>query len=1217
MITRESRLRPALMTSAALLGLVLGAGAANAQALSVSGSGLGAASDADQRSLEEARNRQLAIEAAELAAHRQDLSVYRLDANIAPDPNILIALPNTPTTARDPNNITGIAQMIIATPNANGGVGLGLCTGSLINPRTVLFAAHCVNTRAATAYGSGSGGVAIGFGFNNSNNTTQPGQPAGTSPLINWIFGSANRPAFTTSLTDNFYTVNGVAYNPLSLEPAANGFLYGDVAIASLDTPARNIPTWSLLFSPLPAPGQINANTGTGYHVALAGYGGNGTGVSGTLPIDYRRRLAENWLGGLASLADFGSAVFGPGSNANLPQNLYWIDFDDPARGTANASPFDFNSFRDNALPNEGTTAGGDSGGPLILDRTFARQLVIGVLSGGFNRFFTAQPQNGYGSNSFYQPLYLYWDWIAANNPYRYVGAAAGNGNWEDPTRWVSLQDPNYFILGPDGQPINGVPTLTGEQSTGTAGKFGQICVQGGVTGAIGNNVCRDVRTGGLVNTPNGIGTAGEQPLDAPSNGLGSAVIGGPGAANQPGSDVLDPGQAELAPAAPALPIPAPTIANGLPGATNFVPNNTAGNRLQGVLPRYFDVTLSNAGTTTLNSAVTIDRLRINGVQAGLTIAQGARLDVLNDVTLQIGTLGVNGTLRSVNDFFFAAGGINGTGTIIAPFTTSVAGVLSPGATGNAGSIGTLTFVGNLILASGTNTLIDLGANGVSDLIQVNRTTPTATDGIASVGGVVQFRFDPATLRANNTYTFVNAQGGVQGTFLGNSGAFSAILSPQLIYTANAVQVRVQAGSYARLLAGGSGVQLAYANLLDSNRGNGNVDQSIYTTLDLQNAATIAGQLEAFAPRGEAQAPNLGIAALDTLSRFHRDRLATRDSASVEGGSVAMIGQPLQFAQLGATGLLGAGVGLAQATSDATPTTVRRNALPSDMNAYLAGGYIDGSSAPLRGTAVAGARDRLDGWFIAGGIEKQLDGESFVGLSVSYAEVNGRTGNGGTQTGRFGTYEVTAYAKADLGKGWSLDGQVGVGAFSLDTQRTLAFLGTPQTLRTEQSRGVVTAEVGAQKEFNLGLLRIAPRLSSRTNYINFGTVSETGGPGALTYYRPELLSIQGRAGLIVQTAKAAKFRPYVTAYYVHEFNDARSPVFGANLVGGGVATSFNSVGGPGANFLGTRIDRNWGEVSGGLTYTTGKVDIGIAADTTFLRDDVQNQSYRGTVRFHF
>ena len=42
-----------------------------------------------------------------------------------------------------------------------------------------------------------------------------------------------------------------------SLEPAARSFLYGDVALATLDTPAANIPTWALLFSPLPDPGAI------------------------------------------------------------------------------------------------------------------------------------------------------------------------------------------------------------------------------------------------------------------------------------------------------------------------------------------------------------------------------------------------------------------------------------------------------------------------------------------------------------------------------------------------------------------------------------------------------------------------------------------------------------------------------------------------------------------------------------------------------------------------------------------------------------------------------------------------------------------------------------------------------------------------------------------------------------------------------------------------
>jgi len=126
---------------------------------------------------------------------------------------------------------------------------------------------------------------------------------------------------------------------------------------------------------------------------------------------------------------------------------------------------------------------------------------VIGVLSGGYPGFFNGQPTNGYGTVSFYQPLYLYWDWIAANNPYRYVGANAGSGNWEDPSRRVSLTDPNYFILGPDGQPINGVPTLTGVQNTGTAGKFGQTCFQNTTS-----SQSRDVRTGITTTNSNPIG---------------------------------------------------------------------------------------------------------------------------------------------------------------------------------------------------------------------------------------------------------------------------------------------------------------------------------------------------------------------------------------------------------------------------------------------------------------------------------------------------------------------------------------------------------------------------------------------------------------------------------------------------------------------------------------------------------------------------------------
>ena len=65
-------------------------------------------------------------------------------------PNITINDNFTPTDVRDPTNITGIGQIFTDA----GGGSIGLCTGTLINARTVIFAAHCVNSRAPVASSS-------------------------------------------------------------------------------------------------------------------------------------------------------------------------------------------------------------------------------------------------------------------------------------------------------------------------------------------------------------------------------------------------------------------------------------------------------------------------------------------------------------------------------------------------------------------------------------------------------------------------------------------------------------------------------------------------------------------------------------------------------------------------------------------------------------------------------------------------------------------------------------------------------------------------------------------------------------------------------------------------------------------------------------------------------------------------------------------------------
>lgn len=1209
MMKNDRRFRPALMTGVALAGLVMGAGAANAQSPLAVG-----ALRVDPAEVEDARHRYTEEDFAAAEEHARasqapfatSLESYVGEITVENKPQIVIGQPGTPTTARDPVNINGIGQMVVSTPGAAPGtVSLGTCTGSLINPRTVLFAAHCVNTRPATAYGSGSGGVAIGFGFNNANNTTQPGQPAGTSPLLNWLFGSAaqGRAPNITSTSEFFYTVNAVAYNNLSLEPAAQGFLYGDVAIASLDTPARNIPTWAILLSALTPPTQITPESGTGYHVVISGYGRNGVGNLGdTGAVDFRRRIAENWLGALTSFNTRDTVLFG-GFAVNRPQNLYWLDFDDPRRGTASATVFDFNVFRDNPLPNEGTTAGGDSGGPLILDRTFAQQIVIGVLSGG-SRFFGAQPFSTYGTTSFYQPLYLYWDWIAANNPYRYVGAAAGNGNWEDPTRWVTLQDPNYFVIGANGQLVNGVPTRPGEQSLGSSGQFGQICVQGAVTTpGLGPNQCRDLATGRTTNTTGGVGganaPAGENAGlgDGLSNNYGTGVIDATGtfsSGDASGQTSVTGSQETPFNTGPAL--PAPTIANGLPGATGFVPNNTPGNRLAGVLPRYFDVTLANSGTTTLGSTVTIDRLTLRG-PAGLTIAAAGRLNTLIDVTQLGGIATIGGTLASSGDYLLMGGLLQGTGTIAAPFVNSVAGQIAPG---TVGTVGTLTINGSLVLASGNQYLVDV-VGTTADRITVT--------GQANVGGqvVVGAGIAGQVNGLGRQFTILSATGGVTGTFTAQS--LSPILSQRFTYQPNAVLMEIRAESYNTVIDRNNPVQAAYARLLDQNRANAAL-AGLYA-LDFASADTIRNTLTLLAPVNEQAVRSIAAQSINLLQNFNDVRLRDADR-DLAGGKIAVSGRPLELAQMG---LAPAGQPLGgplMAMQDGAGETEMRDAnLPENVGLFLAGGIVSGDSRSLSGygggSEVVGQfisrNTEFSGWYLAGGLEFYPGDDTMVGIS-GYAgslEADVPLGQRVDST----TYTGSLYVRQKFGNA-VLDGQVSIGNIGFDTTREVQLLGASQTLSSSSDDLLVSGAVGLSYDLKTGLGTISPGMEVRYATIDLTNIREDGGILALAVDRQRFESAQARVGFDFET-QADNVQFNATAQFVDEFED------GPALL----ASNFALGTGPGTNFLIDRADSEWYEVGVSARAGRGPVQFGVGFETTIGRTSANARAFRASATYRF
>ncbi|MDF7774915.1 autotransporter domain-containing protein [Sphingomonas sp. AOB5] len=1170
--TRTSRtLRASLLASAGLCLTALAAGA-HAQSSDTSGE-INRPSD-DEAVLERQTTGPTLVSALEYTA---------------PDPQIVIGAPGTPTTARDPVNVTGVGQMIVDQQNGF----IGLCTGTLINARTVIFAAHCVNDDPANSYGSNTGGKPIGFGFSSNNNQ------AGASAFGGWLGNHQ------TNTSRYMYNVNQVAYHPGSLEPNASGFLYADVAIASLDTPAVNIPTWALLFSQLPQ--TTGGAGGTGYHVNIVGYGNNGTGATGsTGGIDYRRRLAENMLGALASIDDFEGFLFG-GASGVLPQNLYWIDFDDPRRGTASADPRDFNAWRDNPTPNEGITASGDSGGPLILDRignqTLAKQLVIGVLSGGYTRFFNGAPANGYGTAAFYQPLYLYWDWIAANNPYRYVSSLAGDANWTDASHWVTNLDPNYTIIGPNGTFINGVPTNPGTAQNEAPGDktFGEACFESG-----GFYDCQNMATGAI--------TSGTRPIGQSLEGGGAATVSISTLEDSSGTasshvfsiedvDATAPtAQANESVGTNAL--PAATLANGLPGATNFVPNNTDGNRANGVMGKYFDVTLAATGTTTLSSAVTIDRFAIAGGGAALNITSTGSLTSLIDITQATGTMQVNGSLTSSGDYLMMSGGLNGSGTITVPYFTSLAGTIAPG---TAGTTGTLTFRGNVVLSSGNKFLVDLGANGVSDRIAVQAFG--GNTGVASIGGQVSFGLLP-TARAGNSYTIMTAAGGglagldSSHRFTVNPITSSAILKPNLTYSNNAVTVQLVASSYFSAVDNTNAVQNRYALLLDRNRSQAAAFDAIYGPLDLQTAGVIRTTLSGLAPAADSTAQSLGIVGVDNMAGFLRTRVDGIEAGSA-GGTIARYGAVTQVAQnltatRGIAGLSGMGFGM-DIRSDAVTPMIQENALPENMSAFFAGGYLKGDSAPMTGIT---GRDDYDGWYAAAGIETSMS-DATLGFALSYTRLDGTSalvGNSAKGT----LYQGSIYGKGDLGGGVNLDVIFSAGALSTDTTRVVSFVGTPYTLRSSQSSLVLSSELGLGYDFDLGAARLTPRIAGRTTHIGFSREIETGGPMALMTDRSPVNSAQARGGLTI-AGTGPKIRPYISGTVVHDFTD-RPAVIGANFVGG--------VGGN-VLFALNGQDHDWFELNGGLTISAGSFDLSISAETTLEREDVKSQAYRGSISFKF
>jgi hypothetical protein len=696
--------------------------------------------------------------------------------------------------------------------------------------------------------------------------------------------------------------------------------------------------------------------------------------------------------------------------------------------------------------------------------------------------------------------------------------------------------DPNYAV-DRNGQLVNALPgSLGGALSTNTT-KFGEVCFI---------EDCLDIAQTGPEN---------------PGTGAGLVVPGGP-------------------------------------GTRNFVPNNVVANPAAGVSARYFDVTLTAPGTTSVTTPITIDRLTI-GQPTRLDVRSTGNLRVLGDFTQHVGITNVDGLLKT-GEAFVAQGVLSGTGKIDPTFLTVLAGAIDPA---GRNAIGTFTVQGDLILSPAAFLLIDVDRDGADKLAV---TGDSANSGIAVLDGTIIFSKPGAAPRHGQSFEVITASGGIQGTFdnvLGRQG----VLQPTLTYGPGNVVVTVKAESLAANLQSANASALSFANALDQLRNsNYNALYNLYGAIDVMDSAALTQTLSGLTPKVTGEAMAMARQQTGIVRSLVADRLSILGTSASRTGSFAILGAPETLGlAVGQTSVSASSASQRSFARRYSPSAASYGSLPETVSGFIAGGFESGA----RSFADRGSNAQRSGWHIAMGVE--MEAAENLTLGSAFGMVQGRSTLTGAEA-ETDTSQAVGYGSFRLGGGAYLAGLASFSHSRIGVQRGVSTGLDRFNLNGRTS--ALTYDLQAEAGITLGVakgLSLTPRASLRYSANQLRGYRERGSEVALLVDEVNDKRVEARLGASfsgsTQVAGGWTFSPQLSADMVETVAGGKD----------GLTVRFAEAAGVAFTLPAFSQDRNWAEVRGGLNLSKGPVSLGAAIQSDIGRDDYRDNRAVASMTLQF